>query len=507
MTTRRAPWRVRLAAGACTGTLAAASLLLLATDAAAQDQDLGGYDLLANAAAVDVAYASPGLLPVGDTILQFAVPDATTTLVTGPIATSRSSVAWPGAILSDLGPVIKQTVPPEYQPPVLPPRYPVRAEAAHPAGPESDTSEPAPGLRMHAVARGETVRADTSYTDLSLPGVFEVGSVTSDATSRVVDGTALSEGHAVLDEVSLFGGLLRIGTLTSTSRATSNGQTATGVATTSIQDVTFAGLAATIDENGLHLAEQPSPGTPVDELLPDDTSIGILADALAPVADPLSEGVRTAVGSLEGGLDEFARQSGIRVRLVPDDVSTNGAVADAAAGGVLIELHYDGRDTPVFSEVLEQLPYDLLPGDYEFLPDGVLVPPFTPQAIARLLQETHILTITLGSGRSFANASAGFVFDPAAPLLPPQAPTTTTPTRQPSQPTAPTPDPPTASAPPQPPVPTPQVAPDQPADTAASAPLLPRRPVSTAALLLMLPVALASGRLGMALADQTLGAG
>lgn len=349
---------------------------------------------------------------------------------------------------------------------------------------------------MHAEAIDEFTKADARYSDLFLPAVVSIESITSAATSEITDGVAMARNETTMSGVSMLGGLVQIGSIHTTSRASSNGTAAAAGAMTTISDVTFAGVAATIDEDGLHVEDQEPAPTPVDGVLP-----GIVGEVLRPeteVTNPISAAVREAAAPLDGGLQEFADQSGFNIRRTPDSIVENGAASEAVAGGLLLQFDYENERYPIWSDVLAALPYDSVPGNYSFLPDDVPQPLFTPQALARLFQEQHIFTVTLGSALAGAIASPAFVSDVARPTptdqvadrtggVAPALPSAGPPRLSPEASSAPTPD-----------LAGPTLA-------ATKIPLAPGKGIPVSIVLLSIGLFLVGGRVGTALANHSLG--
>lgn len=368
---------------------------------------LGGFNLRSEASVFEYTYASPGLLPTGDVIFQASLPYSLAQLNSGPTGRALSSLAWPGPLLADLGVLIEQGVEEDQRPPFRVPSYPVRAQAFTPQGPHAEETELAPGARMRAVAEGTLAHADTRFTGMMIPGVFEAAGIASDATTEVVDDVATTTSRTVLTDVSVLAGLLRIGELVTEVVTTSDGEVGDARAVTSVADVTFAGVAATIDAEGIHLAEQEPGGNDITDQVTSNVPFGDVVDGLRQGTDPLSEGLGQLLGQVDGGLNQLAEQSGITIRLLPGSTTVDESAAEALSAGLQIELFYDGQTTPVFSDLLALVPIEQLPSD------PLLPIPFntSPQALVSLLKETHIQTITLGSGFGSAVAAPGFDFD------------------------------------------------------------------------------------------------
>jgi len=388
------------------------SLGVVPATAQTDDPGLGGYTLLARGAAIEYTYASPGLLPTGDIIFQVAMPESLASLTSGPTGYALSSLAWPGPLLADLGVIVEQSTAEDQRPPFRIPAYPVRAEAFNPQGPTEARSELVPGARMRAFSEGAVSEAEGNFTGLAIPLLFDIGGVTSEATSLVENGIAITRSRSELSSVSILAGLIQIESIITELEATSDGVEATATGSTTATGVTFAGLAARLDEDGLHLVEEPSGGNDITEQVTDNVPFGDIADGLGQVVDPIDSALASLLENVDGGLDELAEQSGIHINLYPTVTTVAGAMGEASTGGLQIRLDYDGSDTPVFTELLSVLPFESLPGSYDFLPDQFPQPPFTPQALALLLKEQHINTISVGTGLVSANAAEGFVLPP-----------------------------------------------------------------------------------------------
>ena len=367
---------------------------------------LGGFTLEARANVFEYTYASPGLLPTGNVIFQVSLPYSFAQL-NNTTGQALSSLAWPGPLLADLGVVVEQGTEEDQRPPFRIPAYPVRAEAFSPQGPANQESEAIPGARMRAFAEQQRVRADTTFSSMLIPGIFDAGGLTSEATSEVVDGLGITTARSTMTDVSLLAGLIHIGELVTEVTTTSDGVTATAETSTDVAGLTFAGAAATVDEEGIHLAEQQPGGNDATDLLTEQIPFGDITGGTGQVTEAVSSGLQSLLEQAGGGLNELAEQSGIIVRLFPGTATVDGAEGESSSSGLQIELFYDGQTTPVMSDLLALVPISELPSE------ALLPIPFntSPQALVSLLQETHINTISLGSAGASAVASEAFVVD------------------------------------------------------------------------------------------------
>jgi hypothetical protein len=160
----------------------------------------------------------------------------------------------------------------------------------------------ATGARAHVGAEGASTSAALSDLHVlgvpgldalpfAVPGLVDVAGITATTRQRIVDGALVVEAKATLSGLSLAGGLLRIGSVVSTSslRAGTTGpaDTSTGV---KISDVSLAGAPVELGEAGL------------------------------------------------AGLGDALRQLGIHVELLPSERRVDDGVAIANSGGIVVEL-------------------------------------------------------------------------------------------------------------------------------------------------------------------------
>ena len=332
------------------GCLSAASLcalLALALPALAQD---GGGALppvwrgAASAGVATVDVNRDALLPV-EGIFRFIALDGSSVYETD-LQTARASLLYPGEGAVQ-GPnllcgTFGSAFPPEFKPVLdacLSYQYPlsVRADASKPDAatdggaalgkPSDPVSANAVGATAHAAADG--ARTSAQANDLRVlglpavaltsvlpidelktdPTVLRIESATSRTDQRFDGGTLVVTAESKLSGVALVGGLVRIGSIVSTSTATDDGAgKRTAVAQTEVSGVTVAGFPAQITEDGLVVG---SPGG----------------------TGPIQQQVQQAANQLLAAL-------GVRLSLL-DNVETTDdgtGLARAQAPGLLLEV-------------------------------------------------------------------------------------------------------------------------------------------------------------------------
>jgi hypothetical protein len=394
---------------AAVGVLAAPALAQVDTGSSPADA-FGGFDQSAHASGLQFTYDSPNLLPVPSPIFQLSLPEATSTQSSGPIGYALASLAYPGALLSDLGPVVAQS---GNDVPV--PGYPVRAQAFYPAGP-TQADLPAGPADMQAQTAENVSQAVARYSGTDLPGFLRIGGVTSSTLTDIEDGKVVSRARTELAGVDLLFGLLRIQSIVTDLVADSDGTAGASAGTTEVTGATVLGQPVVIDGNGIHLDRQPAGTTTTAPPNPLATVTGALgagqaAGAGGAVTTPLDDLAAQILGQANVQLSDLLAAAGIKVRLLqPVAAAADDGSASRTAAGLFIETDYDGRTEPVLSQLLAMIPADQLPSDNV---PGVPLPS-SPQALVELLSETHITTYSVAPADVSVMATPAFVGDFAA---------------------------------------------------------------------------------------------
>jgi hypothetical protein len=232
-----------------------AGSVLIPTMATAEDDPgsgLGSFNLAASAPVEQVRFTDGDKCggAAGTTGgCEGVIPETVSMLRKGPISTALSSVAWPGVLAGNLGSiVIVSGGPPEAK--AL--NDPVRAEAHNSGGPPTVTNSQYPGMTMSATAKDDIASATTeiAQSQQSQAGNFNN---TSSHTQVSVTGpsTAVAEAYSHADDISLAGGVVTIGSVTSSAKGTTNGVTASATGRTIVKDMKIAGVPVTVDEHGV----------------------------------------------------------------------------------------------------------------------------------------------------------------------------------------------------------------------------------------------------------------
>ena len=123
---------------------------------------------------------------------------------------------------------------------------PVRAEARNGSGPDTVTNNDYQGVTMVATAKDDLVAAtaDIAQSSNSQAGTFNNS---SSKTKVAVTGptTAVAEAYSHADDIALAGGVVTIGSVTSTAKGTTDGADASASGSTLVNDVKIAGVPVT----------------------------------------------------------------------------------------------------------------------------------------------------------------------------------------------------------------------------------------------------------------------
>ncbi|HET7722620.1 MAG TPA: choice-of-anchor P family protein [Acidimicrobiales bacterium] len=372
----------------------------------------GGFNLTGRANGIQVSYNVENVFPLPPPLLQITVPEALSTSQSGPASTALGSAAFPGNVLGNLPAIAEQASPGNGQ--FIPP-YPLATRADYPAGPFEAGQDV--GTASASVAAGELgSQAVSTLSASSIPGVIEFGTVTTSATTGIEGDQVVARSRSEIGEIRLLFGLITLTGVVTDLVATSNGETAEAVGTTTVGGAALLGLPLTISPDGLVLGEvtDPGAGTPAAPLTEQLTgALGQLGTGLAPVV----EGLDTAVDQLLGGvgsLNDLLAAAGIEIRVLEPIVTVDGAQASITGNGVFVDIVYDGSGDNPLAQLLSLIPADQLPG--EGIPGFPLNT--SPQALVGLLKETHVQSVALAYGTASVVASPAFSFTATPPVRP-----------------------------------------------------------------------------------------
>lgn len=283
------PWSRRRKAAVVLGI----GVLLAPTHVHAEGEPgsgLSSYKLIANA---------PGIALEGlyrDVALT--VPEVTSSLTTGNVGAGLASVAWPGPILGNAGSTIL-VLSPQAPPQVTMLNDPVRAESRT-AGPQTASNSAIPGTTMTSSAKPDEVTAQVATgTPTQLP-VGTLGALTSSSRVAFTGATAaVGEAKSTVQQLTLAGGAISIGSLQSSATATTDGRIAQGKGTTVVSGMTIGGVPVTVDASGVHAAGQNVPAAvPQDALNNAIRALGLEVHLTQPTVTKTGGSVDYSSGAL-----------------------------------------------------------------------------------------------------------------------------------------------------------------------------------------------------------------
>jgi hypothetical protein len=247
---------------------------------AGADSTLGGFTLTGLAEAVTAQYEQPNFPLPATPSLEFDEGYAATTDNYGPSGTATASTLYPGQVVANAGPELALLVPGAPLPPA--PVWPVQATSEYPQTPNSGaTDEPGANMDASSTTNGNTATAtlgDDAATAGSNGGdptlqapsgsgnplagssaIIGVAGMSATSSSLAPSTSANAQSSATDSGISILGGFITIGSVTSTATAISDGTTGKVTGSTAVQNMNIAGEPVTVDANGIAAAGQASP--------------------------------------------------------------------------------------------------------------------------------------------------------------------------------------------------------------------------------------------------------
>lgn len=218
---------------------------------------LFSYDLHAGARGWSMFYDDPTGMRYG----EGTVPESSADVSTGPIGRALATVAWPGPVMGNAGSLIL-VLRPDAPKDVTALNDPVRAESRIGDDPPQKTYDGVPGTTMATYAAPDKVTSDSAVKNAT-GDESTFGPTTAHAETLLGDASATSNASSRIENVSLAGGAIKIESVTSTAHAVSDGAKAEGDAVTHVEGLTIGGVAATIDQDGLHFGNSSAPANAV----------------------------------------------------------------------------------------------------------------------------------------------------------------------------------------------------------------------------------------------------
>ncbi|MEO9140599.1 MAG: choice-of-anchor P family protein [Jatrophihabitans sp.] len=368
---------------------------------AGADTTLGGYSGLSQAQPVRIQIYEP-VIPIPATPqVDGGIAYTRSNTDTGPVSRALASYLWPGDTVGDgFGTLTGNDTT----------KYPVQVNSRFPAtkdSPAKNTGQLTDGNGMTTSSDGFTTKARvtgfgvTGTNSLSNPGaglgdvlsgkppgtmttpttpdlpvptstvfstIVSVGNVTSDSTVTVGNKTFTATAQAAVSQLKLLAGLITVGGVDMTATTISDGKKATTTGSSTLGNVTIAGMDLGLDEKGVALGGS-SYKTPV-------------------IPKPVTEALKTL---------------GIEVTTLKSARTVDGASSSLKATGMVISI-----DTAPLKNALN------LGGLLGPLQDVIAKIPQLGSQLAPVLGIGPKIVLTLGSVESAATAAPAYDAGPVA---------------------------------------------------------------------------------------------
>ena len=262
----------------CLGTGTGLLLASVTSGRAAADATLGGYTVSALAEASTAQYEQPNFPLPSNPSLEFDEGYAATSDNYGPTGAATASALYPGQVVANAGPELALLVPGAPLPPA--PVWPVQAVSDYPQTPNSDSlDEVGANMDTTSTTSGNTATAtlgddaptagSSGTTPAATAGsgnplgassaIIGIAGSSSTSSSSAPAATATADATATDTGISLLGGFITIGAVTSTATASSDGTTGTVTGSTVVSNMTIAGESVTVTGSGIAAAGQNTP--------------------------------------------------------------------------------------------------------------------------------------------------------------------------------------------------------------------------------------------------------
>ena len=298
---------------------------------AGADNTLGGFTVNALAEAISVQYEQPNFPVPANPSLEFDEGYATSSDNYGPTGSATASTLYPGQVVANAGPELALLVPGVPLPPA--PTWPIQAVSDFPQKPNSASTD-MPGLNMDVQSStdGNTATA-TIGNDAATSGsnggnptqqapsgsgnllsgsnaLLGVGGLSANSSAQAPSIKASADATATVGGISMLGGFISIGSITSTADASSDGATGKVTGSTQVQNVSIAGQQVSITADGIQ----------------------------APSGKPL--------GSLPvSALNTLLKELGITIEVTTTTDKVSGPSASRELDGLEIQVNLDTLDT------------------------------------------------------------------------------------------------------------------------------------------------------------------
>ena len=218
-------------------------------------ENLGGYDVQANAMAFSFQPVFPALLPTGDAPVEGTIGLSTGRVKSGGNALGRAAIVWPGNAASDPGPLLGAGFGQEELGSLFP-KWPLQAQATQ--GDGEVVSGAPPGVSMKAFGFPDRGAGDVRSADVNVPGLLLAEQFASTSDTVVTDSAASSVARVTFEGLSLLGGHVTIEQIRSISKTTSNGDSSTHSGDVDITGMKIGGFDVSVTDDGFQVTGVPA---------------------------------------------------------------------------------------------------------------------------------------------------------------------------------------------------------------------------------------------------------
>jgi hypothetical protein len=316
----------------CAGGLLLMSSALPLVSASAADapgSGLGSFGLNAIGTGVQLRVGEPSFCftsVAAKNGCEGTIPEATSSLQSGPNGSALGSVTWPGDLGANAGSLIVTASNGQAPSQLSMIDSPIRAERRTGQTPDTMTTTTPPGTSMKAVAKSNSTFADALVQSSDIP-VGGFGPAHTTARTEVTGPkAAVSEATSNVQDIDL-GGVVHIGSVQSRALATTNGTVATVKGSTKVSDATVGGIPVTIDENGVTVNGN---GAAVTTLTSQVNAALSQAGITLRVSEPQGKPDGASVSYTSGALVAvFAPQAGYQFSLIMGEANVTAASVES----------------------------------------------------------------------------------------------------------------------------------------------------------------------------------
>jgi hypothetical protein len=228
-----------------------------------------------------------------------------------------------------------------------------------------------PGVEMAATAQGPTIRATTVIAGAKLPvGEDTFGQSSTDTIIKLTGvATAEVDATSTMRDISLGAGAITIKSIKSVAHATTNGETATGTASTTVSGMEIAGVPVVVDDKGVHVQGQGSDSPSSAALNEALKQSGFAIYTTKPSKEISGATAKVSAGQLilmqkNADYMSSANDTGMLITLGGADISAGTSPAYVFDGGGYTPSPPPSADQPTIP-----------PGSAGVTPGGVTLPP------------------------------------------------------------------------------------------------------------------------------------